>query len=313
MFFRKLIFLPLLLFISPVAAEIKTEVFYDSTYLKVGEVLHYKLQIILPSQLKVVSFETNSYKADINLSIKTNYRGNVFSVSGSVQNFEIEDFFFAGFKVKVVADQNKAHSFILGQHLFHVLKPKIDLQKKPLIREAKSPFELPAGFPWIWVILSSVVLGLIFILYILNKRKNSRAMIPGFESKKDAYLVVLERLVKIRERSLETHADLQEFYFLLTETVKIYLTGRTGEHFLEATTGEVRKLISNVSWLDSDLATGIFEKMQDADFVKFAKYRPPLEEADNFFFYIADALAKSEVGYKASLSNLQNEEDSNGV
>lgn len=313
MFFRKIIFLPFLFFALPISAEIKTEVFYDSTYLQVGEVLHYNLQVILPAQAKVISWETNSYKADINLSIKTNLRGRLFSAYGSIQNFEIKDFFFPGFKLKIGLTQGSNYSFVLGQHSFHVLKPKIDLRKKPLIREAKSPFDLPSSFPWILLLLIVAIIGFLITLYVLKKRKESRAMIPGFESKKDAYLIVLERLVKIRELPLVTHTDMQEFYFLLTETVKIYLTGRTGKHFLEATTGEIAHLISQIEWLEQDLAEGILEKMQDADFVKFAKYTPPVEEVDAFFFYIADALAKSEIEYKASISSLQKEEATDGV
>ncbi len=313
MYLRKIILLLSMFIVLPISAEIKTEVFYDSTYLRVGEVLHYQLDVYLPPRLKVVGLQTNSYKVDINISIKTNLKRNIFSASGSIQNFEIENFFFPGFVIKLRSATKSNASFTLGKHYFHVLKPKVDLSKKPLIRKVKAPFELPTGFPWGWFILIFSLAGLLLALYLLKKKKDREKLIPGFESKKDAYLIVLERLATIKVLPFGNHLEMQAFYFLLTETLKIYLTRRTTFHFLEATTGEIANLIKDISWVDVDLVEGLLGKLQDADFVKFAKYTPPVEDAESFFSYIENVLADLEASFRSSLVIAEQEGVSHGV
>ena len=125
--------------------------------------------------------------------------------------------------------------------------------------------------------LLAAALGGILALY-LRRRWRARAAFRPAPPPRPAHEVALEKLDRLATTGLAPGADLQAFYFQLTEVVREYLGSRFGFLALEMTTEEV--IVELQRRRVRGLVMGeIAGWMTGADMVKFAKVLPSEGEA----------------------------------
>jgi hypothetical protein len=127
--------------------------------------------------------------------------------------------------------------------------------------------------------LLAAALGAALALFI-RRRLRARAAYRPPPPPRPAHEVALEKLDRLATGGLGAGADLQGFYFQLTEVVREYLGARFGFLALEMTTEEVVAELERRAGLVRGLVLGeIAGWLTGADLVKFAKLLPSEGEA----------------------------------
>ncbi len=123
-------------------------------------------------------------------------------------------------------------------------------------------------------VLAGVALG--FLLYFLLRRRRRRK--KPLPPPRPAHEIALEKLVALRSAGYLERGELKPFYFGVSEAIREYLGNRYGFDSLELTTTELMDEMGEVS-LTGIHGDELLRFLLDCDLVKFAKYIPPLEEA----------------------------------
>jgi len=119
---------------------------------------------------------------------------------------------------------------------------------------------------------------------LLYRRFGPKPVVPP-PPPRPAYDVAIEKLVAIRGANLVGEALYEEFYVRVSEAVREYLGRRynlslTDKQGLELTTWELMDHLRQVSWPRGVSVIDVETLLVDCDMVKFARYAPTQEEAD---------------------------------
>ncbi|MBW2960251.1 BatD family protein [Mesonia aestuariivivens] len=263
-----------LLFIQQTSAqEISSSI--DTTQIKIGEQLHYQIQVKANKDLPVVFPEGQSfmplemvevYRIDTTQLkdsptwkltreyVLTQWDSGSYTIPRQKVIINDQTFFTDSLKVEVatvVVDTTKQDVF--------PIKPTIEIKE-------------PSVFPmWLlWVLLTiGVIAGLVFLILKLRKRKIERAkQIPPYER-------AIDTLKKLDESQVLERGEMKVYYSTLTLAVKRYIDEKIDERALESTTEELivhlNELKANQSLLvDNKVINDLKDILRRADLIKFA-------------------------------------------
>lgn len=128
------------------------------------------------------------------------------------------------------------------------------------------------------VIIATILILLVLIyLYIRHRRKKKGGAIT--EPELSDYDEAMKLLNELKKEALPAHGQFKMFYLRLTEIFKRYISRKTGENKMYLTGDE---LIADLSHreLSRDMLSEFANCIRMGDAVKFAKYRPSIEESD---------------------------------
>lgn len=174
--------------------------------------------------------------------------------------------------------------YLTDSIIINVGTVKVDTLKQPLfpIKTIKDePFALIDARPYLWWIIGVMAL-LALALYLLLRKKGIRIIkkriVPPF-------IIAMDRLKALDQKQLIKSQQLKVFYIELTDIIRRYIEEDLSIPALESTSDELLSTISDFnesSYLEIDKQT--IEKLNDllksADLVKFAKYKPNLNQAE---------------------------------
>jgi len=175
-------------------------------------------------------------------------------------------------------------TYLTDSIIINVGTVKVDTLKQPLfpIKTIKDePFALIDARPYFWWIIGVMAL-LALALYLLLRKKGIRIIkkriVPPF-------IIAMDRLKALDQKQLIKSQQLKVFYIELTDIIRRYIEEDLSIPALESTSDELLSTISDFnesSHLEIDKQT--IEKLNDllksADLVKFAKYKPNLNQAE---------------------------------
>ncbi|MGA2090218.1 MAG: hypothetical protein ABSH12_01995 [Endomicrobiales bacterium] len=143
------------------------------------------------------------------------------------------------------------------------------------IHDIKPPLtvRLPFSAYLPWILL---VLGILVGVYVWYRRYQKRlaAQFPVPEEPRvPPYQLALERLAKLKQSTLVTEGKIQEFYVVLSDIIRDYLSGLYDIETRDMTTGEIYAQLRAKETDKKKLGT-IKSFFDACDLVKFAKYRP---------------------------------------
>jgi len=175
-------------------------------------------------------------------------------------------------------------TYLTDSIIINVGTVKVDTLKQPLfpIKTIKDePFALIDARPYLWWIIGVMAL-LALALYLLLRKKGIRIIkkriVPPF-------IIAMDRLKALDQKQLIKSQQLKVFYIELTDIIRRYIEEDLSIPALESTSDELLSTISDFnesSHLEIDKQT--IEKLNDllksADLVKFAKYKPNLNQAE---------------------------------
>lgn len=254
----------------------------DSTAIKIGEQITYKIQVEVDTTSLVVFPEgqtfqplemIESYKID---TTKLNDKYNLIKRYGLTQ-FDSGVYTIPRQKIVIGSQTIFTDSIKVEVNTIAVDTTKQPLYNiKPIIEVNKSPSKW-----WIYVLIAILILGAIgFLLYWFIWREK-----PLTEEEKVALLPPYERaklaLQELDKTSYLDNEEIKEYYSELTGIIRKYLDEKVYNHALESTTDElINRLLllkegNQIDLSKKDIAN-IDSILRRADLVKFAKSKPDI-------------------------------------
>lgn len=178
-------------------------------------------------------------------------------------------------------------TFTLLQHIDSTFYASIDTTKALKIFDIAEVKNTPFTFEEFWhrfghiiiIVLISMLVAAAITYFIIRKIKN-KPIIPIAKPKEPAHITAYRLLDKLKDSKLWQQGRVKDFYSVLTEILKNYITDRYNcsviENTSEETLDELKQFIS-----PKDENYKNFKTLLDtADFVKFAKFEPRPDEND---------------------------------
>ena len=140
----------------------------------------------------------------------------------------------------------------------------------------------------IGAVLAGILLGLLLFFLIRKRRRRPKPAPPP----RPAHEVAFEKLCRLADSSLRDEERYADFYFGVSEAFREYLGNRYGFDSLEMTTTELMDAMAKVGPGELSLEE-LREFSEDCDLVKFAKYNPTRQEADDVLKAAFDMVERS--------------------
>lgn len=270
LFLFLIFFLPATLQAQEVSASV------DTTTIKIGEQITYRLSVETKENDLVVFPEGQTFSPlemieafaiDTN-EIKDRKR---LIREYALTQFDSGRYVIPGQKVLINDREFRTDSFAV------VVNDVVVDTTKQKMYPIKPSVEVPPafGFPqWLWWLLGLILLGIVgYLLYRSRKRRKEAArQLPPYEQ-------ALFELKQLDDSHLLEQRELKEYYSQLSAAVRRYLDGEIYDHALESTTNEL------IAYLEAERDRGklklenttiirLKEILERADLAKFANSRP---------------------------------------
>lgn len=291
---RILVILVQFLLGSSFLAAARIQVDWPLTRVETGERAAFSILVPAkpqPSELSLGLRETNQDWELVSLDLAEG------RVSGEVQCFAVGDALFPGF---VIRWRENGHDRIVHTPpcWFFVSAPATDLTAQPVIRGLRGP--RTESFPWLFAIGLLLLAGLLLAgVFILLRRKRG-LVLPSSEEIPDPWQLAKKRLEILRSNMPHDPEKIKEHIFLLNETLKQYLSGRSGLHLVEQTSDEVVCACRQLTWTGDDLSSRLRVWLNRGDLAKFAKQIPSYAEFEAYSDQLEDWLEAAESGWQRS-------------
>jgi len=145
------------------------------------------------------------------------------------------------------------------------------------IRDIKGLVPLPHGSWWLWILVAVVIAGT--LAFWLWKRRRPTIAPNAFGAPLSAYEMAMRALQRLRDEN----PAVEEFYTRLSDIVRRYLENEFGLRAPERTTEEFLYEMSRDSALTLEHKQLLGAFLQEADLVKFARFRPGEEDKGRAF------------------------------
>ena len=222
------------------------------------------------------------YNTDLTVSIINSYY---------ITSFKDSSFTIPQMPVLVNGEMMRTDSvnitFTLLQNIDSTFYAAIDTTKALKIFDIVEVKNTPFTFEEFWhrfgrliiIILIAMLVAAAITYFIIRKLKN-KPIIPIAKPKEPAHITAYRLLDKLKGSKLWQQGRVKDFYSILTEILKNYITDRYNcsviENTSEETLDELKQFLSS-----KDENYKNFKTLLDtADFVKFAKFEPRPDEND---------------------------------
>ena len=276
----------ILFFLSSWLLNAQVSATVDSTSIKIGEQITYRIQVetdttnlvVFPEGQSFMPLEMiESYKTD---TVKQNDKYNLIKRYGLTQ---FDSGVYTIPPQKIVIGNKTLLTDSLRVEVRNIL---VDSTKqglydiKPIIEVEKSPSQW-----WKYMLYTLLVLGIVagLIYWFLWRKKplseeEQIALLPPYDRAKLA-------LKKLEESDYLKQDALKEYYSELTQIVRKYLDEKVYDHSMESTTDQLisrLRLLKDGNQIDlsKDTIKNIESILKRADLVKFAKSKPDLVLAE---------------------------------
>jgi hypothetical protein len=198
-------------------------------------------------------------------------------------NFKITSFdtgFIALPPISVIyADSNNIDTIESNPSLIHIKSIPLDTAEtfkdiKPIKTE---PYTFKEFLPYILIGLT-VIIVIIILIYIIDRLRKNKPIIPS-KSKPllPPHIEAYQSLEKLDKRKLWQSGEVKQYYTILTNILRRYISRRYDIHALEKTSSEIIDEINKLD-IESSLNSKLKDLFETSDFVKFARLTPPSEK-----------------------------------
>ena len=221
-------------------------------------------------------------------------------VSGQVQCFAVTDSLFPGLVIRWT-DSGQSRTLVTPPVWFFVSAPETDLAAQPPVRGLRGP--VVDAFPWLLVLGLLILVALVVASLMIMRRRKRGLVLPGIEEIPDPWELARKRLEILRSNMPHDAEGIKEHIFLLSETLKQYLSGRSGLHLVEQTSEEVVRACRGLAWAGDAMSTELKAWLVRGDMAKFARQIPSYEEFETFSSQLETWLELAESGWKRCCLN----------
>lgn len=268
---------------------VKTSVYPVNTY--IGDDLTYEVSIISKKDLDYnftdIAFDE---REDISRIISTenrikdkgNYKERI--IKYTIAFYDSGQFAISPFNINY--NRNGEEINIYGESINIIVYPFSDGDTLPPM-QGSIPLKMPY---YVWIIVAAFSIFIVFliclILYIKRRSKNRVENKVVEREDKEALL----SLNSIDYNKYYKETRYAEYYFNITYIFRKYLTRRYSHNLIDMTTSDIEKFFMNKS-IDGKHDILIF--LQGADYIKFAKRIPSLEDMKKDFNFCIDYIKRN--------------------
>jgi len=162
------------------------------------------------------------------------------------------------------------------------------------IKDIKMPYGAPLSFaevlPWAGGGLGLIAIILV-ILYIIRKIRRKEPILGRVKPKEPAHIIAYRDLTKLKDNKLWQKDLIKDYYTDLTDILRVYLWNRFAIKTLERTSEEILESLNESDFNDEESFIVLKEIFGIADLVKFAKYKPIVDDHEkcmNYAYNIVD-------------------------
>ena len=169
------------------------------------------------------------------------------------------------------------------QVLLHSILPSDSIA----LKDIKPPVSLHLRF-WDIAIPVLIIAIIIFVIILITRGRNGLALIP--EKKKKilpAHVIALKKIEQLKLQDYIGKGDIKRYYVEVSWISREYLENRYHKPFLEMTGFEIRQSLKDLN-VEKRMETNTI--LQECDRVKFAKYIPPIQDAEKILNELVDVI-----------------------
>jgi len=207
-------------------------------------------------------------------------------------------------------------AFTLLQNTDSTFLSEIDTTKIMKVFDIKDVKNAPWTFQEFWARFSKLILILLIVAvlasvltYMYIRWKNNKPILPVIKPKEPADKTALRELEKLKDEKLwQQQERTKEYYSRLTEILKRYISDRYSTSVMELTSMETLEKLADFVDPKDDCYQGLRFVFSIADFVKFAKMQPLLNENEKALNNAFDFVEKTK---KVVVESENKEEEKN--
>lgn len=150
------------------------------------------------------------------------------------------------------------------------------------LRDVKPPVGLPADY-WIWFLILGIVLAAVAVFFFLRSRNKPEQKKEEPKDPRLPWQIALDELTSLQKQDYLAQRQFKEYYSQLSDIIRRYFERQFQVRAPEMTTEEFLWSLENSGELNSSQKATLKEFMNSCDMVKFAKYAPEVNHAQDSF------------------------------
>ena len=287
----------------PVFSQVTITASIDSLQLLIGEQTHVKVEVSCPTESDLImpTYPNNMLMEGIEIlgEVKTdtqfiNKRTHMMVTQDfTVTSFDTAFYYIPPFEVFVDSVSYASNPLALMVMMFDV-----DTTQVEAIFPIKDIMACPLTFVEVLPMGGSVLLivALCFLIPFLVKRYHDNKPIlrrVTIEPKLPAHQVALQEMERIKGEKSWQRDEVKQYYTELTDALRQYMEERFGFDAMEMTSDEIIAHLEELP--DKEWIGELRQLFQMSDLVKFAKYKPLINENDMHLINAIDFVNRTKV------------------
>ena len=272
----------------PAAAQVTINASIDSLQLYIGEQTKIKLEVSCPTESQLVMPVYNEGILMPGIEIVGEVKADTQFLNKKKQMLVTQEYMVTSFDstfyyippFEVMVDNQNYTSNPLALMVYHF---PADTTNVEAICPIKDIVKLRLSMADLWLMLLAIVLLIGFsaaLVYLMMRYSDDKPILKRvtIAPKLPAHQVALNEMNRIKEEKSWQRDDVKQYYTELTDALRVYMEERFGFNAMEMTSDEIITQLNeqpNKEWID-ELRT-LFNM---SDLVKFAKYKPLINEND---------------------------------
>ena len=261
------------------AVDTKIDTFRtDLEYLQVGDRIYFDVSVVHENESSVhyvqqkpsEIFVIISYSTDIKLiddGSKTDFHFISALFDTGLQTIPPQEFIITSSE-----DSLSVYSDSI-QVMVHSVLPADSVA----LKDIKPPVSLYLGF-WDIAFPLFIIAVIIFVIVLITRRKKGFVLLPEKKKKiTPAHVIALKKIEQLKLQDYIKKGDIKRYYVEVSWICREYLENRYHKPFLEMTGYEIRQSLKDLN-VEKRMETNTI--LQECDRVKFAKYIPPIKDAE---------------------------------
>ena len=287
----------------PAFSQVTITASIDSLQLLIGEQAHVKVEVSCPvdADLVLPTYPNNVLMEGIEIlgEVKTDTqylnkrRQMMVTQAYTVTSFDTAFYYIPPFEVLVDSQVYASDPLALMVMTFDVDTANVEAIF-PIKDIMKCPITFVEVLPFSGSIVLVIVLGFL-IPYLMRRYRDNKPILRRvtIAPKLPPHQVALTEMERIKGEKSWQRDDVKQYYTELTDALRVYMEERFGFNAMEMTSDEIIAQLNELpdkEWIDE-----LRELFQMSDLVKFAKYKPLINENDMNLINAIDFINKTKM------------------
>jgi len=275
---KKLVYILFFIGFIGVAQEQPVTISVDTTTIRIGEQIQYKISVNETSNVIFPEFKLDSLgKVEVVEALTIDTLKNKLEKKYILTSFDSGQYLIPQQKVLINSKQ-----FLTDSLLVNVATVEVDTtkQKMYLIKSIKREPKTFDDYKHLWWWAIPILLLFALILYFIFRKKIEKIIPKPYVAPIQEAML---RLKELDEKQLVQQNKIKIYYSELTDIVRTYIEKDIKIPALESTTNELIETIEDFNessklGISKETIVQLKEVLESADLVKFAKSKPIIEE-----------------------------------